>query len=61
VTFVSDADVVTTPLRGRMDDGTRFTFVTVARDGRSEVTFDVLDGQGRVVATAGPLALDEPG
>jgi hypothetical protein len=60
VMFTADADLVSTPLDARSDDGTAFTFLRVARDGRAEVTFDMIDTAGRRLGTAGPLPLDQP-
>jgi hypothetical protein len=63
VTFVGadGADVVATPLDVQMEDGTAFTFLRVARDGRTEVSFEVRDAGGRLATTAGPLAMDVHG
>jgi hypothetical protein len=61
LTFVGTdgADVVATPLDVQSGDGTAFTFLRVARDGRSEVSFQVLDGAGQAVTTVGPVAMDD--
>jgi hypothetical protein len=53
------ADVVATPLDVQSADGTAFTFLRVARDGRSEVSFQVVDGSGQEVTTVGPVAMDD--
>lgn len=55
----SDAEVMTTELDVAMPDGTRFSFVRVARDAGASVLFQVID-DGRVVGDLGPWAMDRP-